>query len=58
MVRHIVKLGCEEEVPVLITRALPGIPLNRNWRCPRDCRRNRACSASRSTGRTGTGTTS
>ncbi len=34
MVRHIVKLGCEEEVPVLITRALPGIPLEQKLEMP------------------------
>jgi type VI secretion system protein ImpJ len=34
MVRHIVKLGPEEEVPVLITRALPGIPLEQKLEMP------------------------
>jgi len=33
-VRHIVKLGSEEEVPVLITRALPGIPLEQKVEMP------------------------
>lgn len=34
MVHHIVKLGPEEEVPVLITRALPGIPLEEKRELP------------------------
>lgn len=34
MVKHIVKLGSEEEVPVLITRALPGIPLEHKLEMP------------------------
>ncbi len=34
MVRHIVKAGSEEDVPLLITRALPGIPLEQKIEMP------------------------
>ncbi len=34
MVHHIVKAGSEDEVPTLITRALPGIPLNQRLEMP------------------------
>lgn len=34
MVRHIVKAGSEEDVPLLITRALPGIPLEQKIDMP------------------------
>jgi len=34
MVKHIVKLGSEEDVPTLITRALPGVPLEQKLEMP------------------------
>lgn len=34
MIRHVIKAGCEEEIQLLITRALPGIPLEQKVEMP------------------------